>query len=424
MSRLPIARLRKLSNIVMPLHHLPMGGPVTVPADFMGMCFIRYPVLAENPIGVINYGGVRMSQQHGTRWSEIETAPGVYDWTVMDQYVTFQRQNAKTVYAGLYGTPRFYADNVTPNPTLTDYAQRGPWGLFGEGAMPTSLPALANFVVALITRYNLPGGAWYNLYGATLGKGIQAWETWNEPECWYYSSGGHLPLRADSDGRSGRFGWMTGPQLTDLHVTQYDAIKAIDASVSVTTPGFTSHTARWLARALTQVGPGTGKTMAATCDSVAWHPYLHTPLGWATFGQRYSDDLGYGAEGVFPMRAALAVAGIPNKPLRISEWGVDAGQTDPAIIDWCSRPPDYRRRWIARCFGACAALGVQQVAPWHWHMTGAVTTAGNYQNDVTGAQAGFNEAAANLPGRTITAAAYLPSGELRLTFASGPSWTI
>lgn len=403
---------------------LPMTGPVTVPNDFMGMCFIRYPLFGANPIGVLNYGSARMSQTYGTRWADHETAPGVYDFSQLDQLITFQRTHGKSVYFGLYGTPRFYADNTTPNPEITDYNTLGAWGvLYGEGAMPTSLSALAAYVTAIIQRYNLPGGAWYDVHGSTMGKGIQAWETWNEPNFYQpgYGAGNGGTV---AQPRTTRFGWQTGPQLTDLHVTQYDTIKSLDPTVLVSTPGFTGTVPNWIVSALNQVGPVTGKTMLNTCDALGWHPYLHTPIGWRLVNGRFTDPFDTGSSGVNRMRAALASTSRPNLPLWVNEWGVDDGTTSTEITQWNAAPPEYRRKWIARCFASLAALGVARFDPWHWEMTGAVTTAGNFQSDINGAQAGYNLAAEHLPGRTITSAEYLWRGEVRLKFSSGPDWVI
>jgi len=398
-----------------------LAGPVAVPADFMGMCLIRYPVSGPSPEGLLNYGSFRASQTFGTRWADIETSPGVYDFAQLDQIITFQRSQGKTFYYGMYATPRFYADNTLPNPVQTDFNTRGAWGvLFGEGANPTSLSAVTAFCSALIARYNLPGGAWFDQYGASYGKGIQAWETWNEPGAWV-NGGGHGTIIEGN--RSSHFGWHTTAQLTDLHVTQYNAIKALDASVKVSTPGFHASVSNYLQNALTAVGPVTGQTMGATCDAVAWHPYRQNPIGWPSFSARWPQSMEAGADGVIRMRAACVAAGYPMMPLWANEWGPDDGNTSPEIVAWNSAPPDYRRKWIGQSFASMAVLGVGRLDPWHWARTG-VTNAGDFVNDVAGAQLGYNQAAANLPGRTIVSAAFSHRGLISLEFQSGPSWSI
>jgi hypothetical protein len=397
-------------------------GDVHVPSDFMGMCFIRYPLFGSSPVGALNYGSVRLSQTYGTRWADIETSPGVYDWSQLDQIITFQRSHGKSVYYGFYATPRFYADNSTPNPIQTDYNTRGAWGsLFGEGANPTSLEAVASFCTAAISRYNAPGGVWYDQYGSLYGKGIQYWETWNEPSAWT-GGGGHGTIVETN--RSTRFGWHTPAQLVDLHVTQYAAIKSVDASVQVSTPGFHASVSNYLASALATVGPLTGVSLGNATDAVAWHPYRQTPFGWQSFSNRYQNSMEFGADGVIRMRAACAAAGFPDLPLWANEWGVDDGQTSDEIVAWNAAPPRYRRKWIAQSFASMAILGVKRLDPWHWLQTGAVTNAGNYQQDVDGALAGYNDAAANLPGRTIVSADYYHRDSIRVQFSSGPEWIV
>ncbi len=219
---------------------------------------------------------------------------------------------------------------------------------------------------------------------------------------------------------------MSREQLIDLHVTQHATIKAIDPTVIVTTPGFTGRTPEWIGAALTLVGPVTGRTMGATSDALAFHPYYHTPLGWGTYRNHVlGNPLDYGFSGVFALREAMHRVGYGTMPLWISEWGVDSRNTSPEIIDWNNRPPAYRRQWIAGMYASCAVLGVETLCPWHWELNGPVTIAGAYQRDVTGAQAGFNLAAENLrPGRIITGYTYRMHGEMEVIFSDGSTWRI
>ena len=120
-----------------------------------------------------------------------------YDATAvshMDSIVTFQRQNGAVLIFSNYGTPVQYA-STTNNRTYPDNVTKGPWGNYGEGSYPTSLAPIQRYVGFLIHRYNL-GGAWQQA-NPLLGKGIYAWEPWNEPS--YNADGtsaGNLTLSA------------------------------------------------------------------------------------------------------------------------------------------------------------------------------------------------------------------------------------
>ena len=53
------------------------SGPYTVPADFLGMCFMEYPSAGVNPlttVAPINWKSMRMNQMYESRWSTLEVA--------------------------------------------------------------------------------------------------------------------------------------------------------------------------------------------------------------------------------------------------------------------------------------------------------------------------------------------------------------
>ena len=86
----------------------------------------------------------------GVTWSDIETSPGVYDWSRLDSYVHAAQQHDTQVTLVLAMTPSFYG----PAPTLP----------------PTVLSDYADYVRAVMTRYR-------NFHGP---RGIAAYQVWNE----------------------------------------------------------------------------------------------------------------------------------------------------------------------------------------------------------------------------------------------------
>jgi len=386
------------------------------------MNYIEYPVVGVSPVGLIRWKNLRVSQLPEAKWSTIETAAGVYNASALanfDSIVTFQRQNGASIYFGLYSTPTFYASAVA-NPTYGDSVTKGPWNNLGEGANPTSLPAVANFVTMIINRYNKPGGAWYDANGATLGKGIQYWETWNEP-------GMDLLGNANVTGANGpcgagRFFWGTPAQMIDVAQTQYAAIKATDSSIVVTTPGFSGFSTTVANAFLTTVGASTSKTGVQSCDAFAWHPYFMTPPG-VSYGAWTTGDIIFGTWGVRVVKDWLASNGY-SLPLWISEWGVDAGSATTTEIAWYAEAPSFRYTWIARFLMSCAAMGVKTVCPFHWKENGVVGHSGNWQQDTLGVQKAYNDVSANVVGKTITSSSYIPNGAVTLNFSDGSSWTV
>lgn len=381
----------------------------TVPDDFLGMCFMRYPVAGANPIGLVKMKNHRLSQQYDSQWAAIETSAGVYDaaaLAALDSIITFDRQNDISVIMGLYRTPRFYADNTTPNPSYTDYITKGPWEHYGECAHPTSLGAVADFVDMIISRYNLTGGAWYDQHGATLGKGIQYWEPWNEPPV----NASSTNTNTSGDGaKATSFYWGNKNQLVDLCAVQHETVKALDPSVVVMTPGFSTSPATILTYLNTTGSEYAETTGADIADQVVWHPYQHGPKRMY-FGT-WLQDIVDGSYGIRTLRNTLAIGGY-DFPLMISEWGVD-GSGGGAMMDaWAAEDASFRFTWIARTLATMAAYGVQSIHPWHWLSDCCF---GDLINDTDGVQAAYNWVADNLVGKTITAVRHYADGKVGLT---------
>jgi hypothetical protein len=97
----------------------------------------------------IHEGSVRLWGV-GVNWNQVETAPGVYDWTRLDQLVAAAQAAHAEVLMTVAMTPSFYA------PVPTD--------------PPSTVGPYARFVRALMTRYRSFNGA----------RGISEYQVWNE----------------------------------------------------------------------------------------------------------------------------------------------------------------------------------------------------------------------------------------------------
>lgn len=390
--------------------------PVTVPADFLGMCYMRYPVSGASPVGTLSWKALRMSQMSDCSWSAIETSAGVYSaaaLTALDSIITFQRQNGASVYFGLYGVPTFYAQDAG-NPTYGDDITKGPWGALGECSYPNDLTAVSAFVTMIVERYNTAGGAWYDAHFATLGKGIQSWETWNEPGM---GAGGNGNTTG-SGATSSAFWWGTAAQMVDFAQTQYAAVKAADNTITVTSPGFTN-----AAAALTFLSTtgGLGETGAGSCDAVAIHPYSHNPVG-VSRGTWLNESF-VGVAGIQTFRDRLRA--YPSHPIWVSEWGVDGNGFGATVEAWYAADATVRYTHIARVLMFFAGMGVKCFHPWHWlQTTQDQGNSGWWQGDTEGVIAAYNDFADKVSGKTITSGTFQYQGPVTLNFSDDTSWAV
>jgi hypothetical protein len=393
----------------------------------MGMALIEYPAAGANPAGVIAYKSTRLMFSSGSRWRQIETSAGVYSETELeklDSIITAHRTNGASVIFGMDGTPLFYAQTGA-NPLVGDDVTKDPSGTLGAASFPTSLSAVTNFVQMIVARYNLAGGTWYDAHGAALGKGVQYWETGNEPAL------DALGNRATAPGQTiyGVNFWGTPAQLVDYMSTQYSAVKAIDPGVVVLSPGISNHAAensyRDMDTCFNTRGSVTGKYGHETFDALAWHPYFTCPAG-AKYGTLFSPwigDMATGPLGVTNIVQWMRARGFPHQA-HATEWGIDSAHATASVTAWLAESADFRYRWIARTFMTAAAGGMASIHPWRWDVVGANALAGDYQNDVGGAQRAYNDCAAMLSGKTIVGGGYTPNGKVRLEFADGSEWEV
>ena len=362
-----------------------------------------------------------------SKWSQIETSAGVYDIGVLaalDSMITANRQNGASVIFGLNGTPLFYAQTAA-NPVVGDNVTKDPNGDLGGASYPTSLSAVTSFVQMVISRYNMPGGAWYDAHGATLGKGIQAWETGNEPP---WDSLGNRATAPGQTITSINF-WGTNAQMVDFMQTQYAAIKSIDPSVEVLAPGLSNHAAennyRDMDSCFNTLGTMTGKYGYESFDSLALHPYYAGPPGikYGTWFSPWIGDMVLGPLGVFNIIRWMRKRGFSHAA-HATEWGFDTNHNTNGTLAWYGESADFRYKWIARTFMCAAAGGMASIHPWHWGITGNRGVSGDWQNDTLGAQKAYNDCAARLSGKTIVSGSYRLNGAVKLNFSDGSSYEV
>ena len=139
----------------------------------------------------IPFGSLRL-WDNDVAWSQIEVAPGVYDWTNLDSAVNNALANGVSDIMFVFaGTPQFYSGSACKRPNCfpTD----------GAAGVPTDFAAYDRFVTAVVDRYK--------------GR-ITSYQPWNEANLKTFFEG-------------------SPQQIADLTKRTYDIVKAIDPAADV-----------------------------------------------------------------------------------------------------------------------------------------------------------------------------------------------
>ena len=175
---------------------------VKVPANFVGMHFHRWP--EGKPVSAAptyNYGTVRSHDYSGITWNQVHLGPQKFEWTRLDRWVDYYAGQGKSLIYVLYGTPAW----LTSMPTVKDA-----YGNVGGAAPPSDLSGAADFIQALLGRYN-----------SAAHRKVHCIELWNEP---HFMRDGF---------------WLGSPaQLAALSRTVYQAAKKQDPGIRIISPGW------------------------------------------------------------------------------------------------------------------------------------------------------------------------------------------
>ena len=90
----------------------------------------------------VNYGSIQITAS----WRQIETSPGVYDFTAVDAEVAKAESLHKQILLNLAGTPTFWASKPTQTGSFFG-------GGLGASSAPSNRTAWSNFVKALAAHY-------------------------------------------------------------------------------------------------------------------------------------------------------------------------------------------------------------------------------------------------------------------------------
>lgn len=139
----------------------------------------------------IGFGALRL-WDNDVAWSQIETSPGIYDWTNLDNAVNNAIANGVTdIMYVISAPPAFYSTSSCQVPACLPTS--------GGAGMPRDLATYDQFVTALVQRYT--------------GR-ITSYQPWNEANLLTFFEG-------------------TPQQIAELTKRTYDIVKAIDPAAKV-----------------------------------------------------------------------------------------------------------------------------------------------------------------------------------------------
>ena len=289
----PVTPLQTIVNV--------WSGSKVVSQDFFGCHYGKWPGAGNPPL--VTHNVVRTHDYTGgsstwrARWNKIETSAGVYDWTLLDNFVNFHYAAGRKILHTLFGTPNFYS--ARPSEACS-YE-------LGAAAEPADLTKWDNYCTAVAQRY--------------VGK-ITHYEIWNEPNL---------------------SGFFTGTQtiLSQLVRRASVAIKAVDPSAFIVSPPVTSlqtgGSGLTYFLGMMQASDGAAGQMKSWVDVVGCHLYPVNYAGEKDIPQMITD-----------LRAHMVTLGINTKPL----WNTEFSVLSPTFSTLTS---EQRRASIQRMLTCSAA---------------------------------------------------------------------
>jgi polysaccharide biosynthesis protein PslG len=284
-----------------------------VPAAYFGMdlnerVVHQPPPEWGNPWPVVPIGSLRLWDS-GVTWANINTAQGVYDWKLLDEWLQdVQTFNIQEVLYTFGATPQWASSN--PNDPIC------PWGP-GECDPPKDLKPDGSG----------PDQIWKDFLTAIAGHSagrIKYWEVWDEPKNVYFWHG-------------------TVPQMVRMAKDAREVILSIDPHAIMLTP---PSRGPWQLLYFAAGGAG-------YADIISYHGYAYTP-GCVLY-PRASDELLL----TNSIREIMWIYGQSGKPVWDTEtsWG--------RAVQTCFFDEDLQAAYLAQSFMLQWSAGVERV---FWYM--------------------------------------------------------
>ena len=368
---------------------------VTVPANFLGFHFNRYPDASSayaitSPAPTVQYNTVRSHDGIGMQWRKANPTQGVYDWSDHDKFFNHHFGLGKEIVYTLYGTPTWAAG--TTDATFNDlYNYKG-----GAGA-PTNMQHVVDFINALLTRY--------------AGK-IKHFEIWNEPTF--------------TGSRTGTFWWGTLQEMLTLAKTVYDTVKAKDSTIKVWSPGFTAGkyvrpTETTAYQFLSATHAASSKKGHELCDVYSVHPYTMLATNTANSRGTFNEAINLRFNPWVAFNQLNSLLGT-SKDMVISEWGISPGPvaTEATSLAFNALQKSEQAVLVWRTLALAAIQGYKSFYVYGYDSGHA----GNFctydtreiNQDLVDIVNEFNT---TIPGKTITAAKVFSDGRIYIKLSTG-----
>jgi hypothetical protein len=278
--------------------------------------------------------GAQRLHDSGVSWAELETQPGVYNFTKLDQWIAQAQAKGVDLLYTFVDVQQFHSS--VQNDTDCAYQQNGmggcdpPLGLNPDGSGDDT--PFKNFVAALATH---------------VGPSITYWEVWNEPDVVKFWKGTPQQLvRMAQDANCIIKGTGSGCTAT-----------AIDANAKILTPAPTSGpnvVPQWIGTYLTAGG-------GQYADVISFHGYVQCPN---TSDCPPTPTPEVVNTTIANFKSVLASNGQSQKPIFDTEgsWG----STDVDMFD----DPDQRSAFVARFLILQQSAGIARVYWYRWDVGG------------------------------------------------------
>jgi len=317
-------------------------GLAQVPASFFGLTIdgnggtgFTWPNSIAQPL-VVN--AVRLWDS-GTRWNQIETTEGVYNWSALDAMLAKAKANHQTVLYTFGGVPAFAASEPWDDACSEGFGScSAPIGLNRDGS-GTNVQFKA-FVTALMQH---------------TGNQIQYFEAWNEinsPQFWNATAAQMVRMAHDARMIIKQYNpsaVVLSPSTcgcSDIVFTEFSSFNANPQDAML-----------FYLRATAKGVPGT-PTGAMLADGISFHAYIG-----ANPPEKIAGYIG-------GMQSAMRQAGVGWLPLYISE---DSWGPNTMIAGCSSNPPfsqaclDNQAAFVGRSLTLAASNGV---AAYYWYAWG------------------------------------------------------
>ena len=303
-----------------------------VPGNFFGMIG-HAGVVRSRPFPSVPFGSLRLWDTH-TKWLQIETSHGHYDWDLLDRYLSAAEQRHLDVLYTFGGVPTWASGDVNDKHCALQFRKAaaenwGPGSCHPPGDLKEdgsgSDQSWKDFVTALAKHAH--------------GR-IKYWEVWNEPQNLFFWNG-------------------TMPQMVRMTQDLRTIVKGIDPEAMILSPGTgwgdnkpESGKTDWNALAWTNAYLAAGG--AKYIDIAATHGYVkgECPTGaW---------DLDQIPNGIAAFRGVMKKNGIQDLPL----WNTEGSWN--RVSKTCTTDPDMQVAFVGQFHLAMWSAGVKRMFWYAW----------------------------------------------------------